>query len=119
MTDPYATIRSACLQNQQSLVNGDAPLIQTLPDFDESPPATPTAPIEPRGVSASRPLTTPSPRVWPSVRGGELGRGVGEERSGVLDQDGLHVFAGKTEVGEPRQDMFEYVGDAPSGRDGR
>jgi phospholipid-binding lipoprotein MlaA len=44
-TDPYATIRSAYLQNQQSLVNGDRKDVESLPDFDDSasPPPAPDA----------------------------------------------------------------------------
>ena len=45
-TDPYATIRSAYLQNLQSQVNGDSAPVQALPDFDDTtspPPATPKA----------------------------------------------------------------------------
>jgi phospholipid-binding lipoprotein MlaA len=38
-TDPYATLRSAYLQNQQSLVDGDAAQLQSLPDFDNPGPA--------------------------------------------------------------------------------
>jgi phospholipid-binding lipoprotein MlaA len=45
-TDPYATIRSAYLQNLQSQINGDNAPVQALPDFDDTispPPATPNA----------------------------------------------------------------------------
>jgi phospholipid-binding lipoprotein MlaA len=42
--DPYATLRSAYLQNQQSLVDGDAVQLKSLPDFDEpTPPAPPSS----------------------------------------------------------------------------
>jgi phospholipid-binding lipoprotein MlaA len=40
-TDPYATIRSAYLQNQQSLVNGDRKEVESLPDFEDTTTPTP------------------------------------------------------------------------------
>lgn len=47
-TDPYATIRSAYLQNQESLVNEDRKNVQALPDFEDlmtrTPAPRPTAP---------------------------------------------------------------------------
>jgi phospholipid-binding lipoprotein MlaA len=41
--DPYATLRSAYLQNQQSLIDGETIPLNSLPDFDEAPaPAPPS-----------------------------------------------------------------------------
>jgi phospholipid-binding lipoprotein MlaA len=54
-TDPYATIRSAYLQNQQSLVNGDSDHVQSLPDFDDSATPAPSAPAAPPATPAPPP----------------------------------------------------------------
>ena len=44
-TDPYATLRSVYLQNEQSKVDDNATTLPALPDFDEdATPATPSAP---------------------------------------------------------------------------
>jgi phospholipid-binding lipoprotein MlaA len=64
-TDPYATIRSAYLQNQQSLVNGDASPIQSLPDFDEpAPTASPPSSAPPTDGSPTA-APAPSPAAAP------------------------------------------------------
>ena len=60
-TDPYATIRSAYLQNLQSQINGESDKpVQALPsDFDDAtapPPATPNAQGAPRRYPAARRL---------------------------------------------------------------
>jgi phospholipid-binding lipoprotein MlaA len=68
-TDPYATIRSAYLQNQQSLVDGDTNKVQALPDFDDtSPAAKPAAPAPtPPGPDEQKPKTdAPSPEAAPA-----------------------------------------------------
>lgn len=76
-TDPYATIRSAYLQNLQSQVNGDAAPAQALPDFDESPspakpdaaPATPAPVAAPSGgpeAPAAPPVDAPAPAPAPT-----------------------------------------------------
>lgn len=59
-TDPYATIRSAYLQNQQSLVNGDKNEVEALPDFDDanSPAAKPAPSTE---MPAPEPKSPPVP----------------------------------------------------------
>jgi phospholipid-binding lipoprotein MlaA len=51
--DPYATLRSAYLQNQQSLIDGDTIPLNSLPDFDEAPvpPASSPAPATGGGPS--------------------------------------------------------------------
>ena len=66
-TDPYATIRSAYLQNQQSLVNGDTDKVQSLPDFDDSatPPAPGTPPPAPPPAAAPAPGDTAAPEKAP------------------------------------------------------
>jgi len=67
-TDPYATIRSAYLQNQQSLVNGDSDKVQSLPDFDDSaaPPAPGTPPAAPPpATSAAAPGDSAAPEKVP------------------------------------------------------
>jgi phospholipid-binding lipoprotein MlaA len=53
--DPYATLRSAYLQNQQSLVDGESVQLKSLPDFDEAPaPAPPpSSPAPATGGGAS------------------------------------------------------------------
>jgi len=53
--DPYATLRSAYLQNQQSLVDGESTQLKSLPDFDQAaPPATWLTPPAPnRGTAPS------------------------------------------------------------------
>jgi len=61
-TDPYATIRSAYLQNQQSQID-DAP-VQSLPDFDDTPaPAAPpnTGADKPEAPPTETPATPPAP----------------------------------------------------------
>ena len=58
-TDPYATIRSAYLQNQQSLVNGDSEHVQSLPDFDDG--ASPPAPSSPPSTPAPAPGDAAAP----------------------------------------------------------
>ncbi len=66
-TDPYATIRSAYLQNQQSLVNGDSDKVQSLPDFDDgaTPPAPGTPPPAPPPATAPTPGDTAAPQKAP------------------------------------------------------
>ncbi|HEY2659422.1 MAG TPA: VacJ family lipoprotein [Caulobacteraceae bacterium] len=72
-TDPYATLRSVYLQNEQSQIDeGRSPAQQPLPDFDESappgaqepaapPPETPqTPPTAPQAAPAA-PQTPPAP----------------------------------------------------------
>jgi phospholipid-binding lipoprotein MlaA len=64
-TDPYATIRSAYLQNLQSQVDGGALPAQALPDFDDTttpPPATANpgtaaSPATPPATDAPSPAT--------------------------------------------------------------
>jgi len=53
--DPYATLRSAYLQNQQSLIDDDSVQLKSLPDFDEAPaPApSPSSPAPATGSGAS------------------------------------------------------------------
>jgi len=66
-TDPYATLRSAYMQNQQSLIDGDAPPVQSLPDFDEtSPPNAHPAASPPPASDAPAPATTPEPAPAPA-----------------------------------------------------
>jgi phospholipid-binding lipoprotein MlaA len=70
-TDPYATIRSAYLQNLQSQINGDTTPVQALPDFDDTtspPPATPKAGApgdqtlgDKAAPSAAAPISPPAP----------------------------------------------------------
>jgi phospholipid-binding lipoprotein MlaA len=47
-TDPYATLRSVYLQNEQSRIDDNSNALPPLPDFDEdatpAPPSTPPAP---------------------------------------------------------------------------
>ncbi len=75
-TDPYATIRSAYLQNQQSLVSGDSEQVQSLPDFDDgaaaSPPAAPApatgdnaAPAKAPPSTVDTPPPAPAPKAAP------------------------------------------------------
>lgn len=81
-TDPYATIRSAYLQNQQSLVNGDKNTVDQLPDFDEgtaTPPSTPPQPAAPpesapapppdqnKAPNAAKPAAEPAPATPPAT----------------------------------------------------
>lgn len=71
-TDPYATIRSAYLQNQQSLVDGDSDHVQSLPDFDDgaSPPATPpatSAPASKDDVAPAKEAQPPAPDAAPAA----------------------------------------------------
>ena len=70
-TDPYATIRSAYLQNQQSLVNGDNPQVQSLPEFEDvTPPAAPatTPSPAPSGDDATaKPATPPATDAQPAA----------------------------------------------------
>ena len=48
-TDPYATLRSVYLQNEQSKVDDGATVLPALPDFDEdATPSAPTASPEPK-----------------------------------------------------------------------
>jgi len=77
-TDPYATIRSAYLQNQQSLVNGDNEKVQSLPDFDDatspsSPAAPPAAGSDEKKPADSGPAAPDMPAAEPApkVGGGE------------------------------------------------
>jgi len=44
-TDPYATLRSVYLQNEQSKIDDNSTTLPALPDFDED--ATPAAPSQP------------------------------------------------------------------------
>jgi phospholipid-binding lipoprotein MlaA len=44
-TDPYATLRSVYLQNEQSRIDDNSTTLPALPDFDED--ATPSAPSQP------------------------------------------------------------------------
>ena len=44
-TDPYATMRSVYLQNEQSKIDDNSTTLPALPDFDED--ATPAAPSQP------------------------------------------------------------------------
>jgi phospholipid-binding lipoprotein MlaA len=61
-TDPYATIRSAYLQNLQSQITGGNVPVQSLPEFDDTSPAPPTttAPANPPGGDATQPAPQPS-----------------------------------------------------------
>ncbi len=71
-TDPYATIRSAYLQNQQSLVNGDSEKVQSLPDFDDatspSSPAPPPAAPDPKPSAENAAPTADPPRAEPTPK---------------------------------------------------
>ena len=51
-TDPYATLRSVYLQNEQSKVDDATTTLPTLPDFDEdaTPPAPTTSPTPKTGL---------------------------------------------------------------------
>ncbi len=76
-TDPYATIRSAYLQNLQSQVDGGALPAQGLPDFDDTatanpkpstasppnaaPPPAPDAPATPTPAPEASPAPAPTP----------------------------------------------------------
>jgi phospholipid-binding lipoprotein MlaA len=73
-TDPYATIRSAYLQNLQSQVSGESVPIQSLPDFDDatspppaskSPSANPPGGTEPGAGDKSEPA--PAPETEPQT----------------------------------------------------
>jgi phospholipid-binding lipoprotein MlaA len=66
-TDPYATIRSAYLQNLQSQVDGGALPAQALPDFDDAttpaaPPSSASPPPAPP-PSSDAPAPDPTPRT--------------------------------------------------------
>jgi len=66
-TDPYATIRSAYLQNLQSQVTGESAPAQSLPDFDDvTAPAAPKAPSDDAAAKAqAEPATAPAPATQP------------------------------------------------------
>ena len=65
-TDPYATIRSAYLQNLQSQISGENAPVQSLPNFEDVvPPASPppTPPSAPSGDNTPGPQTPPATPV--------------------------------------------------------
>jgi phospholipid-binding lipoprotein MlaA len=65
-TDPYATIRSAYLQNLQSQVTGETTPVQSLPDFDDSS-SPPPAPSNAAPSTGGEPTPTPAPANPPST----------------------------------------------------
>jgi hypothetical protein len=44
---------------------------------------------------------------------GAVGCRIGKERTGITDQDLIHLLGGQPELGQPRQDALEYVCDRP------
>lgn len=91
-TDPYATMRSLYLQNQQSKIDDNSTAVPALPDFDEDttpPPGAPgtlVTPVTPKpdtktpGPAAS--ADTPSPLgpqtivVWKMAQASDLAKGA-------------------------------------------
>ena len=67
-TDPYATLRSLYLQNQQSKIDDTATSVPALPDFDDSAaPAAPTAAsVPPAAPDASAPAASAPPPATPA-----------------------------------------------------
>ncbi len=77
--DPYATLRSVYLQNQQSAVEGRDTPGDTLPDFE-------TIPTEPSPPSDQPPAATPAPAPAPTAGGvSELDLRALPHRAVVLD----------------------------------
>ena len=66
-TDPYATIRSAYLQNLQSQVSGENAPVQSLPDFEDVAPPAPPPPAPAPAPSGDQPTAKPqTPPAQPS-----------------------------------------------------
>ena len=73
--DPYATLRSAYLQNQQSQIDGRDTDGQTLPEFESIPsepgqpsaePAAPPAEAAPGAPAPAEPQLAPEPQATPA-----------------------------------------------------
>ncbi len=72
-TDPYATLRSAYMQNEQSQIDEGTPAAQQpLPDFDEPPPTTAT-PAAPDAPQTPPPAPTPAPQAESAPAPGDTG----------------------------------------------
>jgi phospholipid-binding lipoprotein MlaA len=64
-TDPYATLRSVYLQNEQSLIDAGKPLIdQPLPDFGDPGQNAPTPAPPPNAAPATSTLSSLSHAAW-------------------------------------------------------
>jgi phospholipid-binding lipoprotein MlaA len=82
-TDPYATMRSLYLQNQQSKIDDTSTAVPPLPDFDEDSPPTPATPksdSKAPGPAASADTTSPvgseAVVVWRLVQASDLAKGA-------------------------------------------
>lgn len=67
-TDPYATIRSAYLQNREAQVRGEAAStanVQALPDFGPAPTEPAAPPTSPAGAEPDGPMAPPPPAPGP------------------------------------------------------
>jgi phospholipid-binding lipoprotein MlaA len=65
-TDPYATLRSAYLQNQQSQIDGDINRAQPLPEFEDAAPAAAPPPSPPAADDAQAPASDQAPAPAPA-----------------------------------------------------
>jgi phospholipid-binding lipoprotein MlaA len=65
-TDPYATLRSAYLQNQQSQIDGGANQAQPLPEFEDVAPPASSSPSPPEPDNAQPPASDQAPAPTPA-----------------------------------------------------
>jgi phospholipid-binding lipoprotein MlaA len=74
-TDPYATLRSAYLQNLQSQVSDDNLPVQSLPDFDDvnaPPPAAPSPPSSDQPATPAPSAAEASAQTEPAAPGSDV-----------------------------------------------